>query len=188
VHYKTTLITGVALILLTLTLVAPETPIQWVSFGIIASIFLSVLISSHLTDSISQHSLILGRVLEQGFSSGKSALNTQLKDLPVELEDIFSSVFAENLEKKRVEQENQTRNLELQRRFAHDIRTPIKALENVLHEDRMSDAEIRRTSPEAVRSMRAAAERILADLGHSEDRNGLIPASSTAPDIEKTVT
>ena len=185
VYYKTTLITGVALILLGLTLVAPETPIQWVSFGIIASIFLSVLISSHLANSISRHSLTLGKVLEHGFSSGKSALSTQLKDLPVELEDIFSSVFAENLEKKRVEQENQARYLELQRRFAHDIRTPIKALENILREENLGEGEFRQTATEAIRSMISTSERILVDLRESLSKPQATISSSTALDLEK---
>lgn len=165
VQYKTAIITAVMIALMGSSLISKSSgiPIKIITVGIVVGIIFAVLVSSFAVEAVSRYSSLLGKYLQHGFTSRNSD-DQMLAKLPVELEVLFSSVFAQTLEQERDRQMKAAKFNDLHKKLAHDIRSPLQALSHLLRDSDFKDHLLKNACMEAVQSMNRASKTILDDL------------------------
>lgn len=149
VQYRTAIIFVVTVLLIGASLfsLAIDVSIKTVTVGVIVGMIAAILVSAMTVESVTYYSSMLGRYLERGFV-GDSKNAQVVQQLPIELEMLFSSVFAANLE-------NVSRSRRLHEKLAHDIRTPLMVMKSMAANDALK---------EAVASLQRVSNSILGDI------------------------
>lgn len=189
VQYKTAIITAVMLILLGSSVIAGgDISIRIITLGIVVGIVFAVVVSSFTVETVSQYSSILGKYLQKGFTSNEVNPNF-LDGLPVELEMLFSSVFAQNMQKERERQNQAAKFNELYQKFAHDVRSPLKAVSNLVAQANFTDPTMKDICLESIRSMNRASQSILDDIELSTGGTSKVsaPAIEIAAIVQRVV-
>jgi hypothetical protein len=179
VQYKASIISVVMLVLTGASVFVNHSglTIRMVTLGIVIGVVFALIFSSFTVETVSRYASVLGRVLQQGFTS--QVFDQKFVDnLPMELEVLFSSVFAQSLERERDRQVRLLRYNELYQKFAHDVRAPLKAISNLLAEAEFKDEGLRAACIESIGSMNRVSQSILEDV---EIGRGQVTAKISMP-------
>jgi signal transduction histidine kinase len=178
VRYKTLMIaTTAALLLLSPLIGGSGLSIRFVVLALIFSMVISMLISSFTVAAITHYSKTLGYYLEQGFTQSSEQKNSALR-LPSEIETLFSSAFAQSMQQQQERQVRLLRDRELHQKFAHDVRSPLHALDQLLNSAQFEHQDEKDACQNALRTMMKSSEEILGYLMPLENRvRGSVPAT-----------
>ena len=126
-----------------------------VLFGIAIGSFIALLVGEVLSKQIIRYAMMFGRVV----SPAKNQLDE--REIPLELRQAYRAVFHKDVMSRRTEEVVQKNLAELSSQVAHDIRSPLAALDSVIKDASQLPEEKRLIIRSAVSRIRDIANNLL---------------------------
>jgi len=183
VRYRISVIAVVMIILIGASLFSTGLSIQFVTLGLILAFILGLSVSLWIVQSIESHSRLLGEHLESAWRNSRPNPVGWSRQLPVELEELMSTAFAERLEGLRRDRERSEKLNSLYKKLAHDIRSPLQALSHLLSDPNISIGDLRSSFTDAVGPMKRASDGILSQLSQEVEGHSLEKVQRLAIDL-----
>ncbi|MFA6434508.1 MAG: ATP-binding protein [Elusimicrobiales bacterium] len=154
-------------------------------FGVGASCFISLFLGELLGKQIMHYSTLFGKVVK--YTAVDVAQEIETNDIPLELWQIYQSAFQSELFNHRIGMAVRENMTELAAQVAHDIRSPLAALDSVMDKTAQLPEKQRIMVRHAINRIRDIANNLL-EKNRQQPKPVAMPGSPAAENKELTET